>query len=332
MPPQFDLFVGIDWSGAKGERHRGIAVAQCGPGHGVPTKVAPPDGKSAWSRQDVADWLLAQASDSRVFAGIDFAFAHPFLDEGAYYSGIDKAPDTPRDLWQMIDEANLDKPDLYGGGLWASDTYGPFYNAPGQRGALFSSRRRQTEIAAATVRSPSPTFNCVGPAGVGTGSLAGMRFLHALRDTAAIWPFDPVPQDGLASEVDNDEMWDNAHDAEIHSSTSVRGSAFKADMSSHKRTGSKRLTLAEIFPSYYFSMAGLKPIKGAHGEAAFLNQALAYFGSQPVADNYKATGPDADLSDAIISAAALRALSQNPKAWLAGAGADKEGWIFGVMA
>ena len=30
----------------------------------------------------------------------------------------------------------------------------------------------------------------VGPAGVGTGSLAGMRALHHLSDIAHIWPFD----------------------------------------------------------------------------------------------------------------------------------------------
>ena len=27
-PPEFDLFIGIDWSGAKGESHRGIAVSE----------------------------------------------------------------------------------------------------------------------------------------------------------------------------------------------------------------------------------------------------------------------------------------------------------------
>ena len=38
--------------------------------------------------------------------------------------------------------------------------------------------------------SPSPTFNCVGPGAVGTGSLAGMRVLKKLKKNYNIWPFD----------------------------------------------------------------------------------------------------------------------------------------------
>jgi hypothetical protein len=52
------------------------------------------------------------------------------------------------------------------------------------------SRRRLTELNTKTRhhRAPSPTFNCVGPAGVGTGSLAGMRILHAYQNDMHIWP------------------------------------------------------------------------------------------------------------------------------------------------
>lgn len=284
--PDFDLYVGIDWSGAKGNRHRGIALAACAAGDAVPCLIPPPHGQRAWSRKNVADWLLQESQHKKVCAGIDFAFAHPFDDLDAYYPEIENAPASPQALWQMIDEANQDKEDFYGGGLWAHAAYGPFYNAPRQRGARFTSRRRQTETKAAKIKSPSPTFNCVGPAGVGTGSLAGMRVLHHLKDHAAIWPFD-APQNAS-------------------------------------------LVLTEIFPSYYFVMAGLKPIKGAHGEAAFLNAGLAYFASKPVADSYQATGPDADLSDAMISAAALRYFSRDQSYWQLEQAAVREGWIIGV--
>ena len=286
---KFDVFVGIDWSGAKGLQHRGIAIAICGTDGSAPQAVAPPNGQRAWSRMDVADWLLNISRNKRVFAGIDFAFAHPFIDVGTYYPfdrDIIHTPKTPTDLWQMIDALNQDKPDLYGGGIWNDTNFGPFYNAPGRRGTRFSSRRRRTETLAAAIKSPSPTFNCVGPAGVGTGSLAGMRLLHKLKQEAAIWPFDAPGDDNLV--------------------------------------------LAEIFPSYYFMMAGLKPIKGAHGEADFLNAALAFFASDPVASSYIATGPDADLSDAMISAAALRHLSRDPACWGRSQAAQYEGWIFGV--
>ena len=64
-------------------------------------------------------------------------------------------------------------------------------NAPKLKGEHFTSRRRITEIHAKNkVCSPSPTFNCVGPGAVGTGSLAGMRVLNLLKKQVNIWPFD----------------------------------------------------------------------------------------------------------------------------------------------
>ena len=42
------------------------------------------------------------------------------------------------------------------------------------------------------ILSPSPTFNCVGPGAVGTGTLAGMRILNLLKNKTKIWPFDEL--------------------------------------------------------------------------------------------------------------------------------------------
>ena len=67
------------------------------------------------------------------------------------------------------------------------------YNAPGLKGVYYKSRRRITEIyAKEKVHSPSPTFNCVGPGAVGTGTLAGMRFLNSLKNEISIWPIDKI--------------------------------------------------------------------------------------------------------------------------------------------
>jgi len=55
MPPDFRHFAAIDWSGATGERHAGIAVAICHPGHAAPALVRP---GHRWSRAEVLDWLL----------------------------------------------------------------------------------------------------------------------------------------------------------------------------------------------------------------------------------------------------------------------------------
>ena len=289
----FDLFVGIDWSGAKGTAHKGISVFCAKQGDAVPQKMHAPDGKAAFSRHDVADLLIALSSQARVLAGIDFAFAYPLDAAGHYFPGLapEKQPQTAPQLWALIDRLNDAAPDYYGGLIWDDATYGPYYNAPaGRKGARFASRRRQTEEAAKSVKSPSPTFNCVGPAGVGTGSLAGMRLCHSLHhqlgDRLAIWPF--TASDKAA------------------------------------------LTMVEIFPSYYFKQAGISPIKGAQAGADNLNHALAFFNSEPVADDFTAHGPDHDDADALISAAALRAIESEPKCWDVPDCAKREGWIFGV--
>ena len=287
----FDLFVGIDWSGARGEMHRGISVFAAERGDAPPRPVSPPDGTKRWSRPAVMDYLQHASETKQVLAGIDFAFAHPFHDTGSYYPNATGSPDNPRGLWQLIDEINQQQPYLYGGAIWDNAEFGPYYNAyGGRRGALFSSRRRRTEQDARAVKAPSPTFNCVGPAGVGTGSLAGMRMLHHLADTTHIWPF------GDAS------------------------------------CPTALLMLVEIFPSYYFAAAGIRPVNQQQAALPALNQALGFYGSAPLLDNSHLGGPDADDADALIAAAALRHHAADKACWQVPDEAALEGWIFGVKS
>ena len=295
----FDLFVGVDWSGAKGPYQAGLSVFAAPCDGTAPERVKPPAGQR-WSRQMIIDYLLALAEDKRVLAGIDFAFSYPVTDlEGrisGFFPGYRHAPDTAPDLWAMIEDVNKDQLHLYGGGIWDHAQLAAYYNAPGGRkGKRFVSRRRLTEQVARSVKSPSPTFNCVGPAGVGTGSLAGMRALNHMSGLAHIWPF------------------------------------------SKPETASRPLHLVEIFPSYYFAMAGIRPVNGQHGQADILNQALAHFASQPMPAGFRADGPDADQADAVIASAALRALSDDAGCWRAAEDASleaarQEGWIFGVKS
>ena len=288
----FDLFVGIDWSGAKGSQHRGISVFSCERGQLCPKRVAPPKGQKAFARADVIAYLERVCQSATVLAGIDFAFAYPLNEEGVYFPNLPKGahqPASARQLWQLIDEICCEGPDYYGGAIWDHPHYGPYYNAPsGRRGAKFHSRRRLTEKAASAVKSPSPTFNCVGPAGVGTGSLAGMRLCHHFADQASIWPF-----------------FDHQTAA---------------------------LTLVEIFPSYYFKLAGVRPEKGFQATTDGLNQALRYYGCEPVHEGFTAQGPDGDDADALISAAALRDFARDKTIWDVPASAQHEGWIFGVRS
>ncbi len=301
----FDLFIGIDWSGAQGECHKGIQVAEAGPGTACPRLITPPQQKG-WSRGDLISYLKDhQSQGRRVLAGIDFAFCHPFDDEGAYYPQSDVSIMDAPSLWQRIDTVNQGQDHYYGGGIWRDDLLRRYYNAPkrkdgsGGRGDLFQSRRRLTErVAAAQFRSPSPTFNCVGPAGVGTGSLAGMRVLHALKDGAVIWPIStPSGNNG--------------------------------------RVDQTQLALVEIFPAYYFAMAGVKDREKSSQPLHAINKALAFFDSDP-ADQIASHVPDHDDLDALVSASALRALHDPHHIFrlddAVEASAMREGWIFGVTS
>lgn len=289
----FDLFVGIDWSGAKGPYQPGLALAVCCEGTDAP-EIVRPENARYWSRQAIADWLKQKARSKRILAGIDFAFAYPVCDlmgaECGYFPAYKDSPEHARDLWHLIDTVNAEQPHLYGGAIWQHPVLADYYNAPNKRGTLFVSRRRLTEIKARPIKSPSPTFNCVGPAGVGTGSLAGMRLLSQMAHMAHVWPFD---------------------------------NSFHPE---------RNLTLVEIFPSYYFALSGLRPQKGVQGQPDNLNRALAYFGSAAVGHTVQPGGPDFDEADALISAAALRALSKDRQIWDVKGIALREGWIFGVKS
>lgn len=292
-------FVGIDWSGARGPRQPGIQLAMARPGAAVPQTVLAEDGRH-WGREGVRDWLLARADlteDGPVMVGIDFAFAHPFHDEGAFYPGLESSPPDAVSLWQMVEATCAADPHLYGGGMFAAAGVGDFYLSPRNHGAPhYRSRRRTTELAArASARAPSPTFKAIGADNVATGSMAGMRLIHALKTTLgsrlAVWPFDTVTS---------------------------------------QRLPKLAMVLVEIFPSYYFHAAGMNPAKNAAVEPAFMNAALAAYGSKGVGQDYAPRGADADEADAIISAAALRHFAGQEGCWNAPGEAAQEGWIFGV--
>ena len=296
----FSAFLGIDWSGAKTKSHAGLQLAHALPGNGVPLRVPPPLLKY-WSRRQVLDYLVATAENAMgkkpVLVGIDFAFAHPFADKDSYFPETDLSPANVVSLWAMIDQVNADQPDLYGGAMFQHALWGDYYLAPPTYEARhYASRRRVTEIAArAAGRSPSPTFKAVGADNVSTGSLAGMRLLHQLKQELgarlSVWPFDAII------------------------------------------AGRTNLVLVEIFPSFYFYQVGMVPAKKAAANPVFLNQALAGYGSDGVPANFRAMGYDADEADAIIAAAALRHFSTASSFHLSADikfAAQQEGWIYGV--
>lgn len=194
MPPDFQEFIAVDWSGAKSPRLPGLQVASCRPGRATPRLVRR---TPSWTRCGVMDYVGTRAREQGpVLAGFDFGFAYPFHDAQAYFPAIEGSPSDAKTVWALIDSLAGDAPDLYGGAAARPPSpLAPLFNVHKHRGRWFSNRRlRRTERACPT--RPSCMFNGVGPASVGVGSLAGMRMLHRLsqrRDLRiAVWPFDPI--------------------------------------------------------------------------------------------------------------------------------------------
>ena len=282
----FNNFIAIDWSGDKSKFQKGISVAQCPMGRYAPKIIKPED--RYWSRSSLIKWLLKEVTEKKTLIGFDFSFAYPFYDCFSYFPGIKDSPISPYKLWKKIDNINNKLANFYGGGIWSEEPYSNYYNSPNLKGTLYKSRRRFTEIEAKNkIHSPSPTFNCVGPGAVGTGSLAGMRVLNFLKNKINIWPFNNIILQ-------------------------------------------KKSVAVEIFPTYYFRYARVKPEKNIGYALDKINQALNHYGCNSLPKDIIIGGPDQDDADAIVSAAAMRYFSNNRNCWNVPKVSKKEGWIFGV--
>ncbi|MBY9062027.1 hypothetical protein K7957_03665 [Sphingomonas yunnanensis] len=190
-PGRFTEFTAIDWSGARGRRHRGIAVARCGPGGDAPVLVAP-SGRD-WSREEVLDWLVARR-DRAMLVGFDFSFSAPFVARGAHLPGETETRDA-RALWRYVDAASADE-DLGAASFLEARRGRHFY-----LGAADGPKRdflhwRACEMAHDGSTKPSTVYDAIGAAQVAKASFAGMRLLHHLDGRVAIWPFDAVPPAG----------------------------------------------------------------------------------------------------------------------------------------
>lgn len=198
MNRRFGYFAAIDWSGAAGERHAGIALAICEPGGGAPRIVRP---GHRWSRSEVADWLLhAMPTDTLVGFDISGSLAH--ADRGAYFPGWGESPADARALWALVERLSADDPHLGAGSFVDQPEIARHYRRHGGReGDRFGGgigRLRVTERIGQTALGCRPTsnFNLVGAAQVGKASLTGMRVLRRLSGRIALWPFDPQPDHG----------------------------------------------------------------------------------------------------------------------------------------
>ncbi|MBK5912587.1 hypothetical protein CCR85_13940 [Rhodothalassium salexigens] len=193
----FDTFVAVDWTGAVGRRHPGIAVALAEPGRAAPRLIWPDDG-GAWSRAGVLAWLGEVAAGCRLLVGFDFSFSLPFVDLGAYAPGLDgvPVPSRARDLWAWLDALAAGTPgaeDLGPGTIASDGPLAAYFLTRKPAGRHFQRRFRLTEhlCREGGQGNAQCVFHLIGPNQVGKASLAGMRLLHRL-DGVAVWPFDRV--------------------------------------------------------------------------------------------------------------------------------------------
>jgi hypothetical protein len=194
---RFAHFAAIDWSGAAGERHKGIALAICGRANEAPKLVRP---GHRWSRPEVLDWLLHDLP-ADTLVGLDLGASLAFADAGAFFPGWDESPPGARALWALIDRLCADDPHL-GASSFVDhlEAARHFRRHGGREGDLFGGGRgrfRVTERAQEAMGCrPYSNFNLVGAAQVGKSSLTGMRLLHRLAGRLPVWPFDPLPETG----------------------------------------------------------------------------------------------------------------------------------------
>ncbi len=197
---RFHGFAAIDWSGAVGERHRGIAIARCDHGDAAPQIVRP---GHVWSRGEVLAWLRDDLPRGTL-VGMDLGISLPFADAGAFFPGWADSPGDARSLWAMVDRIAHDDPH----GAVSSFVDHPDIarhfrrhgNRPGDHFPPGRGRMRVTEQAQQAMGcKPYSNFNLVGAAQVGKSSLTGMRVLHGLNRTIPVWPIDPLPHDPPAA-------------------------------------------------------------------------------------------------------------------------------------
>jgi hypothetical protein len=179
---RFTRFVGIDWSGARGSRHRSIQIAVCEAGDAPPELVIPPGG--VWSRQAALDWLGGLSGD--VLVGMDAGFG---------FAAVPPFGQPARALWAEIDDVCRHEDDLGGHGFidhrreafWLGAADGPRH---------LRAHLRVTEqvYKDSGLGVPTSNFVLLGASQVGKATLTAMRLLRRLN--WPVWPFDPLPERG----------------------------------------------------------------------------------------------------------------------------------------
>jgi hypothetical protein len=190
---RFVSFVAIDWSGAKGKRHKGIAIAEAR--SDAPPRLIRPG--HIWSREEVLKWLLRQAEKEPTLFGFDFSVAPPFVERGEYLPGETGVPRTAREFWAYVDSRSHDE-DLGAASFLEQAHRSHFYFgiADGVKADFMRFRLCDQQLNRQGGRKTASAFDAIGAAQVAKASFSGMRLLHRLDGKASIFPMDPLPEHG----------------------------------------------------------------------------------------------------------------------------------------
>jgi hypothetical protein len=191
----FEAYVAIDWSGAKGKRHKGIAIAEAR-GDAPPRLIRP---GHIWSREEVLKWLLRQAAKEPTLFGFDFSFAPPFIERGEYLPGETGVPQSAREFWAYVDSRSDDE-DLGAATFLEHAHRNHFYFgiADGVKADFMRFRQCDQQLNRQGGRKTASAFDAIGAAQVAKASFSGMRLLHRLDGKVAIFPMDPLPEHASA--------------------------------------------------------------------------------------------------------------------------------------
>lgn len=188
---RFSAYVAIDWSGAKGRRHKGIAIAEAR-GEAAPRLIRP---GHIWSREEVLHWLLTRAAREPTLFGFDFSSVPPLIERGEYLPGEPDVPKTAREFWAYVDRLSTDE-DLGAGRFLETSHRRHFYFgiADGVKADFMHFRQCDRRLNALGGRKIASTYDAIGAAQVAKASFSGMRLFHRLDGKVAIWPMDPLPE------------------------------------------------------------------------------------------------------------------------------------------
>ncbi|MFO0426457.1 MAG: hypothetical protein ACK526_07825 [Planctomyces sp.] len=195
--PQFNRYLGIDYSGAETARSslKGLRIYSATPTQ-PPVEVLPPPGpRKYWSRRGLAEWLATELHDGpTTLVGIDHGFSFPLR----YFEVHHLPPDWPQFLDDFQHHWPTDEDNLY------VDFIRDGLHGNGAERSGDSRWRRMTEKRAGA----KSVFHFDVHGSVAKSTHSGLPWLRYLRQQLGerlhFWPFDgwtPPPGRSVIAEV-----------------------------------------------------------------------------------------------------------------------------------